>query len=93
MGQIVARRTGLSQRETEKRVADVYAKAQARVQNAEVGSMACMPISDSAPLFMTLRSAEVKRQTNAAITKVTRENLKALTQEAKPPALRAKRKR
>jgi hypothetical protein len=36
VGQIVARRTGLSQADAEKRVADVYAKAQTQVRNAEM---------------------------------------------------------
>ncbi len=36
VGQIVAQRTGLSQPDAEKRVADVYAKAQAKVRDAEV---------------------------------------------------------
>jgi hypothetical protein len=35
VGQIVAQRTGISQRNAEKRVADVYAKAQAEAQDAE----------------------------------------------------------
>jgi hypothetical protein len=38
VGQLVAQRTGLSQQDAEKRVADVYAKAQARVRNAEVAA-------------------------------------------------------
>lgn len=36
VGQIVAQRTGLSQQEAEKRVTDVYAKAQAKVLDTEV---------------------------------------------------------
>lgn len=35
VGQIVAQRTGLSQTDAEKRVVDVYAKAQTRLRNAE----------------------------------------------------------
>ena len=35
VGQIVAQRTGLSQQDAEKRVTDVYAKAQAKVRDAE----------------------------------------------------------
>jgi hypothetical protein len=35
VGQLVAQRTGLSQQDAEKRVADVYAKAQAKVRDAE----------------------------------------------------------
>ena len=38
VGQIVAQRTGLSQQDAEKRVADVYAKAQARLRDAEVAA-------------------------------------------------------
>lgn len=38
VGQIVAQRTGLSQQEAEKRVADVYAKAQAKVRDAEAAA-------------------------------------------------------
>lgn len=38
VGQIVAQRTGLPQPEAEKRVADVYAKAQAKVRDAEVAA-------------------------------------------------------
>ncbi|MDP2367171.1 hypothetical protein [Rhodoferax sp.] len=38
VGQIVARRTGLSQQDAEKRVAEVYAKAQATVRDAEVAA-------------------------------------------------------
>lgn len=36
VGQMVAQRTGLSQQDAEKRVADVYAKAQTQLRNAEV---------------------------------------------------------
>lgn len=36
--QIVAQRTGLSQQDAEKRVSDVYAKAQAKVRDAEVAA-------------------------------------------------------
>jgi hypothetical protein len=38
VGQIVAQRTGLAQQDAEKRVADVYARAQAKVRNAEVAT-------------------------------------------------------
>lgn len=38
IGQIVAQRTGLSQQDAEKRVADVYGKAQTRVRDAEVAA-------------------------------------------------------
>jgi hypothetical protein len=38
VGQIVAQRTGLSQADAEKRVATVYAKAQAKVNNAELAA-------------------------------------------------------
>jgi hypothetical protein len=38
VGQIVAQRTGLSQPDAEKRVADVYAKAQAQVRDAELAA-------------------------------------------------------
>lgn len=38
VGQLVAQRTGLSQSAAEKRVADVYAKAQAKVHDAEVAA-------------------------------------------------------
>jgi hypothetical protein len=38
VGQIVAQRTGLPQQDAEKRVADVYAKAQAKVRDAEVSA-------------------------------------------------------
>jgi hypothetical protein len=38
VGQIVAQRTGLSQQDAEKRVASVYARAQAKVQSAEVAA-------------------------------------------------------
>ncbi len=38
VGQIVARRTGLSQQEAEKRVTDVQAKAQAKARDAEVAA-------------------------------------------------------
>jgi hypothetical protein len=38
VGQVVAQRTGLSQPEAEKRVADVYAKAHAQVRGAEVAA-------------------------------------------------------
>lgn len=38
VGQIVAQRTGLSQQDAEKRVAEVYAKAQAKVRDAEVAA-------------------------------------------------------
>lgn len=38
VGQIVAQRTGLSQPEAEKRVSDVYAKAQAKVRDAELAA-------------------------------------------------------
>jgi hypothetical protein len=40
VGQIVARRTGLSQQDAEQRVADVYVKAQARVNDAEAAARA-----------------------------------------------------
>lgn len=40
VAQIVAQRTGLSQVEAEKRVADVYAKAQAKAKEAEVAARA-----------------------------------------------------
>jgi len=40
VGQIVAQRTGLSQQDAEKRVAEVYAKAQAKVRDAEVAARA-----------------------------------------------------
>ena len=36
VGQIVAQRTGLAQQDAEKRVADTYARAQAKLRNAEV---------------------------------------------------------
>jgi hypothetical protein len=38
VGQIVAQRTGLSQQDAEKRVTDVYAKAQAKVREADVAA-------------------------------------------------------
>jgi hypothetical protein len=38
VGQLVAQRTGLTQQDAEKRVADVYAKAQASVRDAEVAA-------------------------------------------------------
>lgn len=38
VGQIVAQRTGLSQQDAEKRVSDVYAKAQAKLRDAEVAA-------------------------------------------------------
>lgn len=38
VGQIVAQRTGLSQQDAEKRVTDVYSKAQAKVRNAEAAA-------------------------------------------------------
>lgn len=38
VGQIVAQRTGLPQQDAEKRVADVHAKAQAKLRNAEVAA-------------------------------------------------------
>jgi hypothetical protein len=38
VGQIVAQRTGLSQQDAEKRVTDVYVKAQAKVRDAEVAA-------------------------------------------------------
>lgn len=38
VGQIVAQRTGLSQQDSETRVADVYTKAQAKVRDAEVAA-------------------------------------------------------
>jgi hypothetical protein len=38
VGQIVAQRTGLTQQDAEKRVADVYARAQAKERNAEVAA-------------------------------------------------------
>ena len=38
VGQLVAQRTGLSQPDAEKRVTDVYAKAQARMRDAEVAA-------------------------------------------------------
>jgi hypothetical protein len=38
VGQIVAQRTGLSQQDAEKRVADVYAKAQVKLRDAEVAT-------------------------------------------------------
>ena len=38
VGQIVAQRTGLSQQDAEKRVADVYAKAQAKLRDVEVAA-------------------------------------------------------
>lgn len=38
VGQIVAQRTGLTQHDAEKRVADVYAKAQAQVRDAELAA-------------------------------------------------------
>jgi hypothetical protein len=38
VGQIVAQRTGLSQQDAEKRVTDAYAKAQAKVREAEVAA-------------------------------------------------------
>ena len=48
VGQIVAQRTGLSQQGAEQRVADVYAKAQAQVRDAEVAARAAAD-SSSAP--------------------------------------------
>jgi hypothetical protein len=39
VGQIVSQRTGLSQVDAEKRVVDVFAKAQAKVRNAEVAAL------------------------------------------------------
>lgn len=38
VGQIVAQRTGLSQQDAEKRVADIYAKVQAKVRDTEVAA-------------------------------------------------------
>lgn len=38
VGQLVAHRTGVSQQEAEKRVTDVYARAQAKLHNAEVAA-------------------------------------------------------
>ena len=38
VGQLVAHRTGVSQQEAEKRVSDTYARAQAKLQNAEVAA-------------------------------------------------------
>ena len=38
VGQIVAQRTGLSRQDAQKRVADVFAKVQAKVRNAEVAA-------------------------------------------------------
>lgn len=38
VGQLVAQRTGMSQHEAEKRVADVYARAQGKLNNAEVAA-------------------------------------------------------
>ena len=38
VGQMVAQRTGLSQQDAERRVADVYARAQAKVRDAEVAA-------------------------------------------------------
>lgn len=38
VGQLVAQRTGVSQQEAEKRVADVYARAQAKLRNAEIAT-------------------------------------------------------
>ena len=38
VGQLVAQRTGLSQQEAEKRVTDVYAKAQAKLRDAEMAA-------------------------------------------------------
>lgn len=38
VGQLVAQRTGVSQQEAEKRVSDVYARAQARLHDAEVAA-------------------------------------------------------
>ena len=38
VGQLVAQRTGVSQQEAEKRVTDVYARAQAKLHNAEVAA-------------------------------------------------------
>lgn len=38
VGQIVSQRTGLSQQDAEKRVADVYARAQAKLRSAEVAT-------------------------------------------------------
>ncbi len=38
VGQLVAQRTGLSQQDAEKRVTDVYASAQAKLNNAEVAA-------------------------------------------------------
>lgn len=54
VGQIVAQRTGLSQQDAEKRVADVYAKAQAKVRDAEVAARAAADKARKASAYSAL---------------------------------------
>lgn len=54
VGQIVAQRTGLSQREAERRVADVYAKAQAKLRDAQSAARAAADEARKASAFSAL---------------------------------------
>lgn len=54
VGQIVAQRTGLSQADAEKRVADVYGKAQARLRDVEVAARAAADKARKASAYSAL---------------------------------------
>jgi hypothetical protein len=54
LGQMVAQRTGLSQQEGEKRVSEVYARAQARVRSAEVAAREAADKARKASAFSAL---------------------------------------
>lgn len=54
VGQIVAQRTGLSQREAERRVADVYARAQTKLRDAQEAARAAANEARKASAFSAL---------------------------------------
>ena len=54
VGQIVAQRTGLSQPEAQRRVSEVYAKAQARLNDAEVAAREAADTARKASAYSAL---------------------------------------
>ncbi|WP_301101373.1 hypothetical protein [Propionivibrio sp.] len=54
VGQLVAQRTGMSQQEAEKRVTDVYARAQAKLHNAEVAAKDALDKARKASAYAAL---------------------------------------
>ena len=54
IGQIVAQRTGLAQQDAEKRVADIYARAQAKLRDAEVAAREAADKARKASVYSAL---------------------------------------